>query len=180
MKGTAASVNPAVRPRTDVDVLETASRGEDSLLGHVPVGMMSWITLAPLCLVSMFNYMDRIFVGPSHEFVTRASVSMDEAAISHHLHGNARVEISGSTARSQCYVISNMVITAGAATVNLRSHMDGAEELWIVGGRYFEDWEYRSGRWAIIRRAAVHDWEQWVTSDSRGFQRLVKNTPPAL
>jgi hypothetical protein len=64
-----------------------------------------------------------------------------------HYMGNELVEVEGDVANCESYFIACH-----------RLQHDGASWDWIVGGRYVDRFERRSGLWKITNRVAVYDW----------------------
>jgi hypothetical protein len=66
-----------------------------------------------------------------------------------HLISNVLIEVTGATARSECYFVG----------VHVLGGPDGARTQ-EFHGRYLDRFERRDGRWGITRRLVVHDWNE--------------------
>lgn len=69
----------------------------------------------------------------------------------HHSHqiSNILVRIDGDRAGSEAY-----------CTASLRIERDGRLRQMTIWNRYIDAWERRDGRWAIVRREAVRDFDE--------------------
>jgi len=74
--------------------------------------------------------------------------------VAHHLLGNHLVELNGDAADAETYFIS-AAKTAGSGVLEL------------VGGRYVDHFEKRSGEWRILTRLVLLDWQG--TADASGM-----------
>jgi hypothetical protein len=74
--------------------------------------------------------------------------------VAHHFLGNHLVELHGDTADAETY------FTSAAKTT-------GAQVLELVGGRYVDQFEKRSGEWRILTRLVVLDFQ--CTGDASGM-----------
>lgn len=118
-----------------------------------------------------------VYEGRSSDFVDLGKGMIDLLPETHHQLGNVTVHVTGDRARAQSYFTAHHTIPAEAPVAVFPRHTPGVEEEWWVGGRYFDELEYRDGRWGIVHRTAIHDWERWETADSRGFKRFLDYLP---
>ncbi len=108
------------------------------------------------------------FSGLSLEFCRAGLKLMRMCTETHHLIGNAVIDLNGDQAAGESYFVAHHRIPATApAKGPLAAHRPGVEEDWFVGGRYIDRFERRNGVWKIAHRRGVHDWERWETSDDR-------------
>ena len=114
---------------------------------------------------------DKRFEGLSLDFVGIAEKLFSHLGATQHLIGNIMIEIDGCDASSQCSLISVHHVPGDAPLSLFPRHQAGQEEIFMVGARYFDNLRYADGKWLIVRREAVHDWEQWMPSEGRGFVR---------
>jgi hypothetical protein len=80
---------------------------------------------------------------------------VDRTSVTHHVLGQALIEVDGQEARSECYVI---------AYHRTRPHAGSAEHDVLVGARYLDLFERRAGSWRISRRTVSHAWSRRTPS----------------
>lgn len=123
---------------------------------------------------------DHVYEGLSSDFAGLGQGMIDLVAESHHHVGNVSIRVTGNSAVSQCYLIAHHLILADTPVEVFPRHTPGVDEEWLVGGRYFDRLEYRGGRWGIVHRTAIHDWERWERADARGFKQQLFTLPPLI
>lgn len=85
------------------------------------------------------------FIGDAEELIRHAgTLHADNWETHQHYITNQTMEVDGDSAHAETYFIA--VLKRKDATVD------------IVGGRYIDRFEQRDGRWAIIRRVSVVEW----------------------
>ncbi len=87
------------------------------------------------------EYGEREFIDGKHEDIGMIRRYLDGCGPTQHLLGNFRIEISGTTATSACYVRG---IHAGAGDKSEKSY-----DLWA---EYQDQWELTDGGWRIKQR----------------------------
>ena len=101
------------------------------------------------------------FVGSADEFIGFARTALGAIPVTHHSVSNVHIDFSndGLKASTEANFVAYHLIEAG--------HHDGTPVPtggkatdWTVAGRYCDHVEKRDGRWLIVRRDAVHDWER--------------------
>lgn len=122
----------------------------------------------------------QIFEGRSLDFAALGETVFKHVLETHHQIGNVEVLVSTTRAVSQCYFTAHHLIPADAPIELFPRHRFGVEEDWWVGGRYFDQLEFRNQRWGIVHREAMHDWERWETAESRGFVRSNHPAPACV
>ena len=76
-----------------------------------------------------------------------------------HLVGNVCAQVAGDVASAESYVHAHHVIVQGDDLVQL-----------MVGARYLDRFELRSGQWRISFRTEVIDWGRWLPVPERWFE----------
>jgi len=89
------------------------------------------------------------FYGGVEEFVDHVQRNIVVYERTLHFVGNLQVEISGSTARTEAYVLALARLAPGGG-LPARDN--------TVALRYVDDVECRDGAWRIIRRVCVYEW----------------------
>jgi hypothetical protein len=88
------------------------------------------------------------FQGDAWEFASYCVRELGAAfTITQHHIANELVELDGDRASCESYF-----------TAYHRNEKDGQVKLLVVGGRYLDRFERRSGEWKIARRVTVLDW----------------------
>ena len=110
------------------------------------------------------------FYGGVEDFVAHVKKGLAAYERTLHFVGNLQVEISGSTARTEAYVL---------ALARLARDGDTPERDNTVALRYVDDLERREGEWRILRRVCVYEWTRtdpvppgWTFPDSFPRGRL--------
>lgn len=67
-----------------------------------------------------------------------------------HSISNTLIDLQGDRAAVETYVVA----------YHLAENAEGSQTELIVGGRYLDRFERRSGQWRIAKRTFVHDWNQ--------------------
>jgi len=118
------------------------------------------------------------FKGLSSDFAQGLTAHLDALFTSHFLTNiEIAVDLDAGTAVTECYFMAAHFVEADARKEAFSGHRVGVDEIWWVGGRYFDRLEKREGRWKIAHRTGVHDWEHWQEIDARGFKRDVAEVP---
>jgi hypothetical protein len=117
-----------------------------------------------------------IFQGLSRDFCDFALgvFERDVPVTQHHL-SNILIELDGDHARSSCYFLAYHLIPGTMSAEVMTGHCEGRDEVYLVGGRYFDHLERREGAWKIAHRTAVHDWVQWEDVRDGGYRRSAKH-----
>jgi hypothetical protein len=98
-------------------------------------------------------------VLPSREAFVDWVWGIHEALVRHsHQNSNVLIELDGDRAASETYVHAYLCSALDDGRIQMRS----------VKGRYLDRWERRAGKWAIVRREYVHEFE-----DVREMENLV-------
>jgi hypothetical protein len=118
------------------------------------------------------------FKGASRDFVQGLAAHHDALFTSHFLSNiEIAVDLDAGAAVTECYFMAAHFVLADARKEAFGGHRVGVDEIWWVGGRYFDRFEKRDGRWRIAHRTGAHDWEHWQEIDARGFKRDVTEVP---
>jgi hypothetical protein len=83
------------------------------------------------------------------ERFTRTVVQAAAMRTSHNL-GNILIQVDGDKAGAQSYF-----------TAWHQFAIDGQTWDWVIAGRYVDKFECRAGKWAIVHRTVVYDFERW-------------------
>lgn len=114
---------------------------------------------------SYADYGADVYQGPGRGAIDK--ICRDHQHLTSHSHqiSNILIDLEGARAGSEAYV-----------TATMRLMRDGKEYQIVVRGRYFDRWERRDGRWAILHRdvACDHDEIQEVCS-LRGTSRSCRD-----
>ncbi len=86
------------------------------------------------------------FNGPFSQFLVASEAAWKRGGRSMHVLGGCSIELKGHRARAQ----TKMEIV-------VRALVDGVEVDVNCYGRFFDFFERRDGRWAIVRRACIYD-----------------------
>lgn len=88
------------------------------------------------------------FDGPAEDFAAYVAGNAKHRSVQH-LIGNILIELAGDRAEVESVFIAHLV-------------HDGEDdiELVVLGGRYFDLFERRDGRWAVVDRLVVLDWSE--------------------
>ena len=123
-----------------------------------------------------YNYIG-IFNGLVTDLAKGVKAFFGHIPETHHHLGNIEIRVRGDRAFCQSYLTAHHLIPAAAPVKVFPAHRAGVDEDWWVGGRYFDELEYRDGRWGIVHRTGVHDWHRWDVVDARGFIRNPADAP---
>jgi len=86
------------------------------------------------------------FQGPAAEFIKVSKAGFDKGVSILHFLGGSSVEVKGSRAIAQTKM-----------TINQRGSLDGELVDVVCTGRFFDFFEKRSSRWAIVRRQPIYE-----------------------
>ena len=100
------------------------------------------------------------YVGPASEFI-RCSRAGHQAYFDGHNHyvTNQSIEIDGDIAHVESYFLAALRPKGGPAQ--------------MVGGRYVDRMERRGGRWGIVRRVCIVEWQGQLNVSPPPFQQDV-------
>jgi hypothetical protein len=103
------------------------------------------------------------FNGTSADFVAMATKIIARARVTKHTLTNVLVELDGDRAFSEShYCAYHRLVAPGT----------GVEEDNFSGGRYLDRFERRDGRWRIVERLGLLDYERFEAPTERGFAKL--------
>lgn len=91
-----------------------------------------------------------IFNGKAWDFAEFIGPMLKGLRLTMHSISNTLIELDGDSAAVETYVVA----------YHLADNPDGSQTDLIVGGRYLDRFERRSGEWRIAKRTFVHDWNQ--------------------
>lgn len=91
-----------------------------------------------------------VFKGSFDEYLAWVVPGAEAITNTQHVLGQSHVELSGDTAKAETQVISYHRIDYGG----------GDEHDTVIGGRYLDVFEQRSGVWRIAARTMLYDWYQ--------------------
>ena len=103
------------------------------------------------------------FDGPIEEYLAKASPALVEDSpveVCFHVVGNVLVDVSGTTARAESRFLCGLTANEG-----------GIRTDYWNSGRYLDDFAFRDGRWAIIRRVCEYDWSRSDPPTTRWWER---------
>jgi hypothetical protein len=86
------------------------------------------------------------FQGPAAEFIKVSKAGFDKGVSILHFLGGSSVEVKGSRAIAQTKM-----------TISQRGSLDGELVDVVCTGRFFDFFEKRSARWAIVRRQPIYE-----------------------
>jgi hypothetical protein len=89
------------------------------------------------------------FRGNLDQFIEMVQQGLPRYRSTNHFIGNLLIEVDGTTARSEAYTI---------AFHRLFPRGDKPARDYLVGLRYIDDFEKRSGEWRIAHRVCAFDW----------------------
>ena len=87
------------------------------------------------------------FRGLAMEFIDRLPEIQAPMEILHHNVTTHNIELNGNHAEGETYIIAFHKVATGTGSLDL-----------LIGGRYFDRYEKRDGRWKFSHRAVVADW----------------------
>ena len=86
------------------------------------------------------------FQGPAEKFIEVSRAGFERGVNILHFLGGSSVEVRGARAIAQTKM-----------TINQRATVDGALVDVVCTGRFFDFFERRAGRWAIVRRQPIYE-----------------------
>lgn len=106
------------------------------------------------------------YEGPVSTFMDFAMQVLGGLVASHHQLGNVMVEVEGDQAITEAYFTAfhRLAKTGDPA-------FDGAkpDSVVLIGGRYIDRFEKRSGVWRIAHRIGIFDWRHDAPAEDAGF-----------
>jgi hypothetical protein len=136
-----------------------------------------WAAFRSVFHADSTHHHDEAFEGKSLDFAALGEGMIEQVTESHHHVGSVSIRVTGEYAVSEAYFTAHHLIKADAPTAIFPRHKAGVNEEWWVGGRYFDRFAFREGRWGIVHRNAIHDWERWETAETRGFVQTLFPLP---
>jgi hypothetical protein len=102
------------------------------------------------------------FTGAPDEFVSFAAGVLETVPTTHHSISNVHIDLAadGLSASTEANFIAYHLVEAGHHE-GTPVPTGGKATDWIVAGRYCDRLEYRTDKWLIVSRNAVHDWERY-------------------
>lgn len=106
------------------------------------------------------------FNGSPDEFVSAVAGLLAKLPATHHSISNVHITLSddGLRAKTEASFIAYHLIEAGHAE-GMPIPTGGKATDWIVAGRYLDELELRDGKWLIVKRLGVHDWERYAEAN---------------
>jgi SnoaL-like domain len=101
------------------------------------------------------------FQGPAAEFIQASRAGLESGVNILHFLGGTSVEVSGSRAVSQTKM-----------TIQQRASVHGVEVDVTCTGRFYDFFEEREGRWAIVRRQPIYEKDRMDVLDPAASVRL--------
>ena len=98
---------------------------------------------------SVADYGAAIYQGDGPGFIAFASASHAGLRVHQHLVGNIVIDLDGDSAGSEAYFFAQ-----------LRTADETAPRQIVTSGRYIDRWERRDGRWGIVHRQAIIDFDE--------------------
>ena len=86
------------------------------------------------------------FQGPAEKFIEVSRAAFERGVVILHFLGGSSVEVRASRAIAQTKM-----------TINQRAKVQGVEVDAVCAGRFYDFFEKRSGRWAIVRRQPIYE-----------------------
>lgn len=108
------------------------------------------------------------FEGTSLKFCDWAMELLQQLTATQHHIGNILIDLEGDRAFTETYWIAYHRIPAGAGQIGVVAG-SGTETDLLIGGRYLDRFERRSGLWKIARRVGIHDWQRFQPAADGGF-----------
>lgn len=105
-----------------------------------------------------------MFSGTAAEFVAWVVPVLATMKQTQHVIGQVLVEVAGDRARGESYFIAHHTLPGPEGDLFM-----------IAAGRYLDTFERRGGRWKILHRHAVYDWNSTVASTD-SFDRQTPGT----
>jgi hypothetical protein len=101
------------------------------------------------------------FQGPAAEFIEASRAGLESGVNILHFLGGCSVEVSGSRAVSQTKM-----------TIQQRASVHGVEVDVTCTGRFYDFFEEREGRWAVVRRQPIYEKDRMDVLDPADSVRL--------
>lgn len=101
------------------------------------------------------------FQGPARDFIQASREAFDKGACILHFLGGWTCDIAGERAISQTKM-----------TIHQRAPLDGVQVDVACIGRFYDFFEKRLGRWAIIRRQPIYEQDRLDPVDSNAVVKL--------
>lgn len=98
---------------------------------------------------STFDY--AMYKGSFPEYLAWVTPGAEAITNTQHVLGQTVIDLDGSTAKAETYVISYHRVDMGEGV---------GERDTCIGGRYLDTMEKRDGKWAIAHRTMLYDWYQ--------------------
>lgn len=96
------------------------------------------------------------FMGRAYEFIDLAvGIAKSTIVAFQHVLGQSLIELNGMTANAETYFLC---FTSARRTGQI-------DDVPIIGGRYIDRFEQRSGEWKIAHRVTVADWSLQLSSE---------------
>lgn len=86
------------------------------------------------------------FQGPAEKFIEVSRAGFERGVAILHFLGGSSVDVKGPRAIAQTKM-----------TINQRAHVDGVLADVVCTGRFYDFFEKRAGRWAIVRRQPIYE-----------------------
>ena len=96
-----------------------------------------------------------LFSGSFAEYFAMAEGVLSKLDVTQHILGNCLIEIKGSQASNETYVIAYHGLTES----------DGQKVIYVGGARYLDRFEKRANEWRISKRVLVIDWMKNIADD---------------
>lgn len=87
------------------------------------------------------------FKGLAMEFIDRLPQIQAPMEILHHNVTTHNIELDGDNAEGETYILAFHKVATDTGSLDL-----------LIGGRYFDKYQKRNGRWKFAHRAVVADW----------------------
>jgi hypothetical protein len=87
------------------------------------------------------------FKGLAMDFIDRLPEIQAPMEILHHNVTTHNIELDGDKAEGETYILAFHKVATDSGCIDL-----------LIGGRYFDKYEKRNGRWKFAHRAVVADW----------------------
>ncbi|HEV7716013.1 MAG TPA: nuclear transport factor 2 family protein [Steroidobacteraceae bacterium] len=97
------------------------------------------------------------FQGPAAQFIDVSRAGFERGVSILHFLGGASVDLNGARAIAQTKM-----------TINQRASVDGVTVDVVCTGRFYDFFEQRAGRWAIVRRQPIYEKDRLDVVDPAG------------
>jgi hypothetical protein len=101
------------------------------------------------------------FQGPAREFIRVTAEGFDRGVSILHFLGGFTCDVRGARAIAQTKM-----------TINQRATVDGVEVDVVCTGRFYDFFEQRQGRWAVVRRQPIYEKDRLDPVDPSATLRL--------